>query len=86
LIADRVTDENRSVASGRIRATRVQLPGGRRAGAHLPLGLGLVRVVERAATTRPHGAADRKRLPVLRPFGAASRSWTSDRLRFMPRI
>lgn len=30
-------------------APRVQLPGGRRAGAHLPIGLGLVRVAERAA-------------------------------------
>jgi deoxyribonuclease-4 len=49
VIADRVTNENGSVAAGQSRATRVQLPGGRRAGAHLPLGLGLVRVVERAA-------------------------------------
>jgi len=31
------------------RAERVQLPGGRRAGAHLPMGMGLVRVAERAS-------------------------------------
>ncbi|HEX7613038.1 MAG TPA: deoxyribonuclease IV [Candidatus Limnocylindrales bacterium] len=30
-------------------ATRVQLPGGRRAGTHLPLGMGLIRIAERAA-------------------------------------
>ena len=30
-------------------AARVKLPGGRRAGPHLPMGMGLVRVVERAA-------------------------------------
>ena len=30
-------------------AERVRLPGGRRAGAHLPMGMGLVRVVERTA-------------------------------------
>lgn len=30
-------------------ATRVQLPGGRRAGAHLPMGMGLIRIAERAA-------------------------------------
>ena len=30
-------------------AARVRLPGGRRAGAHLPMGMGLVRVVERTA-------------------------------------
>ena len=32
-----------------IRVARVQLPGGRRAGPHLPMGLGLVRAAERAA-------------------------------------
>ncbi len=31
------------------RATRIQLPGGRRAGPHLPMAMGLVRVAERAA-------------------------------------
>ncbi|HEU6440163.1 MAG TPA: deoxyribonuclease IV [Terriglobales bacterium] len=30
-------------------ATRIQLPGGRRAGAHLPMGMGLIRTAERAA-------------------------------------
>ena len=30
-------------------ATRIQLPGGRRAGAHLPMAMGLIRIAERAA-------------------------------------
>ena len=38
-----------SNGSGRGPVERVRLPGGRRAGAHLPMGMGLVRVVERSA-------------------------------------
>lgn len=37
------------VADPEVRVARVELPGGRRAGAHLPMGLGLVRAAERAA-------------------------------------
>lgn len=40
--------EEEGVAIGRMSTARVRLPGGRRAGVHLPMGLGLVRVVERA--------------------------------------
>ena len=32
-----------------MRAERVELPGGRRAGVHLPMGMGLIRVAERAS-------------------------------------
>jgi deoxyribonuclease-4 len=49
LIADRAAGGDEGVAPGPSRAARLQLPGGRRAGAHLPLGLGLARVAERAA-------------------------------------
>jgi deoxyribonuclease-4 len=50
LTVDRAPGEHdRGVATPAVRAARVQLPGGRRAGAHLPMGLGLVRVAERAA-------------------------------------
>ena len=37
------------VAAHSVVAARVELPGGRRAGAHLPMGMGLVRVAERTA-------------------------------------
>ncbi|HEX7543940.1 MAG TPA: deoxyribonuclease IV [Candidatus Limnocylindrales bacterium] len=42
-------EDDRASATPGARTPRVRLPGGRRAGAHLPLSLGLVRVVERAA-------------------------------------
>ena len=41
-------EEDELVVVAPVRAARVRLPGGRRAGAHLPMGLGLVRAVERA--------------------------------------
>jgi deoxyribonuclease-4 len=44
-----VTDERIPAIAEAARAPRLQLPGGRRAGAHLPLGLGLIRVADRAA-------------------------------------
>jgi deoxyribonuclease-4 len=37
------------VASSTARTARIELPGGRRAGVHLPMGVGLVRVAERAS-------------------------------------
>ena len=40
---------DRATSTKRPPMARVQLPGGRRAGAHLPMGMGLVRIVERAA-------------------------------------
>ena len=40
--------EEDGVAVGRMPTARVRLPGGRRAGVHLPMGRGLVRVAERA--------------------------------------
>ena len=43
-------ESSRIVADSTMRSARVQLPGGRRAGPHLPVGRGLVRVAERAAT------------------------------------
>lgn len=42
-------EEDGIAVGAAVPATRVQLPGGRRAGVHLPMGLGLVRVAERAA-------------------------------------
>jgi deoxyribonuclease IV len=47
LVADG-TAKVEEIGAGLALAGRVQLPGGRRAGAHLPLGLGLIRIVERA--------------------------------------
>jgi deoxyribonuclease IV len=49
LTVDRVGAREDGIAARPAPAARVQLPGGRRAGAHLPMGLGLVRVAERAA-------------------------------------
>jgi deoxyribonuclease-4 len=49
LTADRARVEESEVTLGPTRTERVNLPGGRRAGVHLPTGLGLVRVVERAS-------------------------------------
>ena len=48
MTADPARSEGEGVAIGRGQAGRIQLPGGRRAGVHLPMGLGLVRVAERA--------------------------------------
>jgi deoxyribonuclease-4 len=48
LTANRARSEEEGIAVGRMRTARVRLPGGRRAGVHLPMGLGLVRVAERA--------------------------------------
>ena len=49
LTIDRANGEDEGVgAEQRVKSARVQLPGGRRAGVHLPMGLGLVRVAERA--------------------------------------
>ena len=47
---DRANDrQDTAVVGPSLPAARVRLPGGRRAGAHLPMDLGLVRVAERAA-------------------------------------
>jgi deoxyribonuclease-4 len=42
-------EDHRAIATQQVRAARVQLPGGRRAGPHLPISLGLVHAAERAA-------------------------------------
>ena len=46
---ERARGSDETVAQRPVPALRVELPGGRRAGAHLPMGMGLVRVAERTA-------------------------------------
>ena len=48
MTVNRTRSEEDGLAVGRERTARVRLPGGRRAGVHLPMGLGLVRIAERA--------------------------------------
>lgn len=48
MTVNRAQSDEDGGATGRTRAARVRLPGGRRAGVHLPMSLGLVRAAERA--------------------------------------